>query len=89
MENAALLSAASAENCRLKLIHCPWAESNSRCAEVMVAPCGITTFVKRKPVKLVVVDPPLPIQNVLVDDSSAPPTSFTSLVAALICRVIV
>ena len=49
----------------------------------------MATLVKRKPAKLVVVDPPLPIQKVVFDESSALFTSLTSFAPALICRVMV
>jgi len=49
----------------------------------------MATFVKRKPAKLVVVDPPLPIQKVVFDESSVLFTSLTSFAPALICMVMV
>src|SRR5437870_3103462 len=49
----------------------------------------MATFVKRKPAKLVVVDPPLPIQKVVFDESSVLFTSLTSFVPELICMVMV
>ncbi len=49
----------------------------------------MATLVKRKPAKLVVVDPPLPIQKVVFDESSVLLTSLTSFAPALICMVTV
>jgi hypothetical protein len=46
------------------LSHWLWDEYTFNLAEVIVAPGGIDTFVKRKPVKLEVVELPLPSQIV-------------------------